>query len=185
MSNTRHNRHTRTKTDSLCLFSDNAAKMEIVLKELREQLKTAHLYVHVFNWEMDHEHRYSTAMRERHEATLKRGLELAARELQPQPDPLALRDEEKYIAEHYNLHNLIHRAKEQEDFLNMLINSPESYFPPEVMAMCDPPKHEENAPLRPEEAAPSLDQFLIGDILDLPPSSPPKQSSRIRLSRCN
>lgn len=185
MSNTRHNRHTRTKTDFVCLFSDNAAKMEIVLKELREQLKTAHLYVHVFNWEMDHEHRYSTAMRERHEATLKRGLELAARELQPQPDPLALMDEERYIAEHYNLHNLIHRAKEQEDFLNMLINSPESYFPPEVMAMCDPPKHEENTPLRPEEAAPSLDQFLIGDILDLPPSSPPKQSSRIRLSRCN
>lgn len=185
MSISRNNKHTTTKTDSVCLFSDNAAKMEPVLKELREQLKTAHLYVHVFNWEMDHEHRYSTAMRERHEATLKRGLELAARELQPLPDPLALKDEEKYIAEHYNLHSLIHRAKEQEEYLNTLIQSPESFFPPEIMAMCDPPKHEETSTVRHDETIPSLDQFLIADILDLPPSSPPKQSSRIRLSRCN
>lgn len=159
--------------------------MELVLKKLSEQLKTAHIYVHVFNWEMDLEHRYSTAMRERHEATKKRALDVVAHELLPRSDPLALSDEEKYIAEHYNLDNVLLRAKKHEEFLNMLIKSPESYFSPEIIAMCDPPKQDENLSMHVNDTSQSLDQFLMGDIIDMPPSSPPKRSSRIRLSRCN
>lgn len=160
--------------------------MALVLKTLSERLKTAHIYVHVFNWEMDLEHRYSTAMRERHEATKKRALDVVAHELLPRSDPLALNNEEKYIAEHYKLDNVLVRAKENEEFLNMLIKSPESYFPPEIIAMCDPPKQDVNLSMHVDHTSQSLEQFLMSDIIDMPPSSPPKhQSSRIRLSRCN
>ncbi|KAH8414074.1 hypothetical protein KR222_004900 [Zaprionus bogoriensis] len=166
------------------LARSNAARLETVLLELREVLKTAHIFVHVFNWEMDLEHRYSAAMTARHEATNRRALELAAKELQA-PDPLALSAEEQYIADHYQMENVVRCAKEREDFLTMLLESPEAYFPPEIIALCDPPKNGQKLPAPVDEEAASWDQLVIGDILDLPPSSPPKTSTRVRLSRCS
>lgn len=167
----------------------NAISLEKLLILLRERIKSAHIHVHVFNWEMDLEHRYSAAMTERHEATNQRALELAAIELQGDK-PLEFSCEEQLIANRYQLANIVSCAKNHEDFLTALLKSPENYFTPETIALCDPPQNGHNLSNHPsagvDEDVESVEDLAFGgDILELAPSSPPRVNrTRTRIPKC-
>jgi len=114
-------------------------RLESLLIGLREWLKATHLSVHVFNWEMDLEHRYSAAMTESHKSLQERAILLANAELQA-AKPRGITVEELYIAKRYKLERVMTCAIEQDEFLTALLAHPETYFPPQVVAMCGPPK---------------------------------------------
>jgi len=95
--------------------------------------------------------------------------------------------EDLFIAEHYHLENVVSCAKEHEDYLNELMQSPNKYFQPEIVALCDPPKdisklsannfggYHEN-----------LDNLVFGgEVLELAPSSPPRLRRRAHVPLCN
>ncbi|XP_064547860.1 protein bag-of-marbles [Drosophila montana] len=171
------------------LANDNAVLLEMLLLNLRERIKSAHIHVYVFNWEMDIEHRYSASMTARLEETNKRALALAAAEFQAS-QPREFSFEEKLIAKHYQLENVVSCAKENEDFLTALLQSPENYFPPEIIALCEPPKNISKLPQIPPvsayEAVDSLEHLVFGgDILEVAPSSPPRVSHRSHVPKCN
>ncbi|XP_034488856.1 protein bag-of-marbles [Drosophila innubila] len=165
----------------------NARTLEELLLELRERLKSAHIHVHAFNWEMDLEHRYSAAMTARHEATINGALALAASEVLA-AKAHQISKEEQFIAEHYQLANFVSCAKEHEDFLNALLQSPDTYFLPEIIALCDPPKDisKLSAYQLGNVDEDSVENMVFGgDILELPPSSPPRLRRRAHIPRCN
>ncbi|XP_017052724.1 protein bag-of-marbles [Drosophila ficusphila] len=117
----------------------NAQRLENLLLGLREWLKACHLSVHVFNWAMDLEHRYSAAMTENHRLLNERAILLAAAEKKASK-PRKFSPEEMRIAEAYQLVDLVVCVAEQEEFLNALLANPDTYFPPEVVAICGPRK---------------------------------------------
>ncbi|KAH8247594.1 hypothetical protein KR038_006807 [Drosophila bunnanda] len=157
----------------------NAHRLENMLGDLREWLKASHLTIHVFNWEMDLEHRYSSAMIQSHRELNARALQLAAAEKQA-ARPRVLSPEEQLIGKRYQLENVVLCAVEHEEYLSALLSHPDAYFPPNIVAMCEPP---------PEGTEPAaiftsclmtepFNWMVFGDILDVPPSSPPKQTER-------
>ncbi|KAH8311180.1 hypothetical protein KR044_004685 [Drosophila immigrans] len=159
---------------------DNGKELQKLLMEMVEHLKTAHIYVHVFNWEMDLEHRYSSAMTARHEAIISKSVSLANNEFAA-VQPLQLSSEEQLIAERYQLLHAVIGSKEHKEFLNALVHSPKNYFPPEIIALCEPPKDLDKlfqfGTLN--EVAGNFENFVfVGDILELPPSSPPRITRR-------
>ncbi|XP_022216009.2 protein bag-of-marbles [Drosophila obscura] len=160
----------------------NALKLEDLLTNLREWLRAAFLCVYVFNWEMDHEHRYSAAMTQDHNALMDRARQLAATELKA-AEPKKLSPEEKLIAHRYKLQNVIECAAENDDFLSALLNTPDIYFPPEVRAICAPQERtadhvDEAAAEAPEVRMGGIDLLDISDLLE--PSSPPKRATGTR-----
>ncbi|KAH8283813.1 hypothetical protein KR054_002502 [Drosophila jambulina] len=157
----------------------NAHRLENLLGNLREWLKASHLTVHVFNWEMDLEHRYSSAMTQSHHALNARAKQLAAAE-RLAAQPRVLSPEERLISKRYNLENVVLCAVEHEEYLSALLAHPEAYFPPNIVAMCEPPPQGATASGRlgagvMEEP---FNWMVYGDILEVPPSSPPKQTER-------
>ncbi|KAL7728614.1 hypothetical protein ACLKA6_012606 [Drosophila palustris] len=169
------------------IAKENARSLEKLLLELREHLKSAHIHVHVFNWEMDLEHRYSAAMTARHEATINGALALAASEVLA-AKAHQLSREDQFIAQHYQLANIVNCAKEHEDFLNALLQSPETYFLPEIVALCEPPKDnsKQSAYQFGSLNEDSVENLVFGgDILELPPSSPPRLHRRSHIPKCN
>ncbi|EDV91334.1 protein bag-of-marbles [Drosophila grimshawi] len=160
---------------------DNAAQLEKLLLELLDHLKAAHIHVFIFNWEMDLEYRYSSAMKATLHETNKRVLQLATVELQA---PRALDSVEQRMVEHYQLGNVISCAKQHEDFLTALLESPENYFPPEIIGLCDPPKIVRNLPPNPNLNVHARLQPLdfVGE---LPPLSPPRVNRRSHVPRIN
>ncbi|KAI8044150.1 protein bag-of-marbles [Drosophila gunungcola] len=113
----------------------NAQRLESLLIGLREWLKASHLSVHVFNWEMDLDHRYSAAMTESHRSLNERAILLAGAERQA-AKPRGLNAEEMLIAKRYQLENVVQCAVEQDEFLTALLANPETYFPPSVVDIC-------------------------------------------------
>lgn len=146
---------------------------------LREWLKASHLSVHVFNWEMDLEHRYSSAMTQNHKALNERALRLAAAEKQA-TQPRVLSPEELLIGKRYQLENVVQCAVEHDEFLSALLAHPEMYFPPHIVAMCEPPQEgtEAAGKLRGGTIEEPFNWMVYGDIVEVPPSSPPKQTER-------
>ncbi|EDW38478.1 GL12616 [Drosophila persimilis] len=155
----------------------NAQKLEDSLINLREWLRSAFLCVYVFNWEMDHEHRYSAAMTQNYNALMNKAMDLAATELKA-AQPKQLSPEEQLIAHRYKLHNVVMCAAENDDFLSALLSNPDIYFPPEVRAMCDPPEDAAKAEAEPEVPMGGIDLLDISDLLE--PSSPPKRHTATR-----
>ncbi|XP_017080002.1 protein bag-of-marbles [Drosophila eugracilis] len=152
--------------------TENVQRLEGLLAGLREWLKATHLCVHVFNWEMDLEHRYSAAMTESHRSLNERAILLASSELKA-AKPRAITTEEVFIAKKYKLDNAVSCAIEQDDFLNALLANPEIYFPPEVVAICGPPKI---ADLNAEDDSEFMDEY---EVVDEAPSSPQRRNERV------
>ncbi|EDW83866.1 uncharacterized protein Dwil_GK13839 [Drosophila willistoni] len=164
--------HTTTKA--------NAQQLERLLHNMREYLKTAHLWIHAFNWEMDLQYRYSKAMTESLQANNERALLVAAAEAQAAVKR-QLTAEELLIAEQYQLKNVIECAAEHDDFLNALLHTPELYFPPEILAICEPSANQPAASAIAEPLADDLthkDWIAYEEILFEAPSSPPKHNLR-------
>ncbi|XP_044251620.1 protein bag of marbles [Drosophila takahashii] len=147
----------------------NVQRLESLLMGLREWLKATHLSVHVFNWEMDLDHRYSAAMTDSHRALKERAILLAGAELEA-AKPRSLTDEEKYIAHHYKLENAVNCAIEQDEFLTALLAHPENYFPPNVMAICGPKFAEVE-----EQPSDWMEEY---ELEEEAPSSPPRLQER-------
>lgn len=171
-------------------FSENASQLEIVLLDLRERLKSAHIHVYVFNWEMDIEHRYSATMTTSLEEMNNKALSLAAAEFQA-AQPRELCFEEQLIAEHYHLGNVVNCAKEHEEFLTALLKSPENYFPPDIIDLCKPPMNKNKSQLPPlpsdsvDDVTDGIENLVFGgDILEVAPSSPPRASHRSHIPKC-
>lgn len=165
--------------------------MEMVMEDLQERLKSAHIHVYVFNWEMDLEHRYSATMTASLEEMNKNALELAAAESHADQSR-QFSFEEQFLAEHYQLGGAVSCAKEHEDFLTALLNSPENYFPPDIIDLCQPPKKTNNIYLPPlppvfiDELADGVENMVFGvEILGLAPSSPPRVNHRSHVPKCN
>ncbi|XP_016980569.1 protein bag-of-marbles [Drosophila rhopaloa] len=146
----------------------NAQRLESLLIGLREWLKASHLSVHVFNWEMDLDHRYSAAMTESHRSLNERAILLAGAERMA-ARPRGLSAEEMLIAKKYNLENVVQCAAEQDEFLTALLANPETYFPPNVVAICAPSKVEVDM----EEEW--IEEYEIEEDA---PSSPPRRNER-------
>ncbi|KAH8232527.1 hypothetical protein KR032_008637 [Drosophila birchii] len=158
----------------------NAHRLENFLGILREWLKASHLSIHVFNWEMDLEHRYSSAMLQNHQALNARAKQLAAAEFQA-AQPRALSPEEQLIGSRYHLENVVQCAVEHEEYLSALLAHPEAYFPPNIVAMCKPPPEGTQLAAGIVQSGMMVEPFnwmVYGDILEVPPSSPPKQTER-------
>ncbi|SPP83814.1 protein bag-of-marbles [Drosophila guanche] len=156
----------------------NALKLEDMLTNLREWLRAAYLCVYVFNWEMDHEHRYSLAMSKDHNALMDRAKEQATSELKA-AQPKELSAEEKLIAHRFKLQNVIECAAENDDFLSTLLKNPDAYFPAEARDICA--QQEAAAGPAAEAVAPPVGGFDLLDISDLlEPSSPPKRATTTR-----
>ncbi|TDG40922.1 hypothetical protein AWZ03_012654 [Drosophila navojoa] len=173
------------------LANENAAQMEIVMGDLQERLKSAHIHVYVFNWEMDLEHRYSATMTASLEEMNKNALALAAAESHVDQSR-QFNFEEQLLAAQYQLRSVVSCAKEHEDFLTALLKSPENYFPPEIIDLCQPPKILNNIYLPPlppvfiDELADGIENMVFGvDILGLAPSSPPRVNHRSHVPKCN
>ncbi|XP_037732436.1 protein bag-of-marbles [Drosophila subpulchrella] len=145
----------------------NVQRLESLLIGLREWLKATHLSVHVFNWEMDLEHRYSAAMTESHKSLQERAILLAGAELQA-AKPRGITVEELYIAKRYKLERVMTCAIEQDEFLTALLAHPETYFPPQVVAICGPPK----------VVVDMEDSEEVEEYEDDAPSSPPRSNDR-------
>ncbi|XP_017020773.1 protein bag of marbles [Drosophila kikkawai] len=157
----------------------NAHRLENLLGSLREWLKASHLTIHVFNWEMDLEHRYSSAMIQSHHALNARAIQLAAAEHQV-AQPVFLSPEEQLISKRYQLENVVQCAVEHEAYLSALLAHPEAYFPPNIVAMCEPPSvgTEAAGALEAGMKEEPFNWMVYGDVLEVPPSSPPKQTER-------
>ncbi|XP_034114593.1 protein bag-of-marbles [Drosophila albomicans] len=156
----------------------NGRELQMLLSALVNRLKTAHIYVHTFNWEMDLEHRYSAAMTARHSATISKSLSIANNEYEA-AKPLQLSREECFIAERYQLYHGIMAFKKHKEFLTALVHNPENYFPPEIIALCEPRKHLDPDFGEQIEATGSYENLVFAaDILELPPSSPPRITRR-------
>ncbi|EDV53710.1 protein bag-of-marbles [Drosophila erecta] len=149
----------------------NAQRLESSLIGLREWLKAAHLSVHVFNWEMDLEHRYSAAMTESHKSLTERAILLAGAELRA-AKPRGISVEELFIAKRYNLDGAVCCAMEHEEFLTALLASPETYFPPSVVAICGPQKFGAVNMNEESQSEEEIEEF------EEAPSSPPRHSRR-------
>ncbi|XP_068152788.1 protein bag-of-marbles [Drosophila tropicalis] len=156
----------------------NAQQLERLLYNMRECLKTAHLWIHAFNWEMDLQYRYSKAMTESLQANNERALLVAAAEAQAAVKR-PLTSEELFISEKYQLQNVIECAAEHDEFLNALIYTPELYFPPETLTICEPSANRtaQSAIAEPLEAAYN-EWIAYEEILFEAPSSPPKLNLR-------
>ncbi|ALC46907.1 bam [Drosophila busckii] len=165
---------------------ENAKKLSILLLQLREHIKSAHLFVHVFNWEMDLEHRYSAAMTESLEATNKHALMLAAKELKA-CEPKTRSYEEHIMADLYKLDNIISCSEQHEEELDLLLQSPASVFPPEIIALCELPRNYRKLPLRSTVGVDETEMELSfnAELLELPPSSPPRTIRRSHRPLCN
>ncbi|XP_039496086.1 protein bag-of-marbles [Drosophila santomea] len=150
----------------------NAQRLESLLIGLREWLKAAHLSVHVFNWEMDLEHRYSAAMTESHKSLTERAILLAGAE-QRSAKPRGISLEELFIAKRYNLDGAVCCALEQDEFLTALLASPETYFPPSVVAICGPHKFGAVNMQEQSESEEEMEEF------EEAPSSPPRYIGRV------
>ncbi|XP_043654952.1 protein bag-of-marbles [Drosophila teissieri] len=150
----------------------NAQRLESLLIGLREWLKAAHLSVHVFNWEMDLEHRYSAAMTESHKSLTERAILLAGAELRA-AKPRGISVEEVFIAKRYNLERAVCCALEQDEFLTALLASPETYFPPSVVAICGPLKFGAVNMDEQSESEEEIEEFEEG------PSSPPRHNGLV------
>ncbi|XP_034664223.1 protein bag-of-marbles [Drosophila subobscura] len=158
----------------------NALKLEDMLTNLREWLRAAYLCVYVFNWEMDHEHRYSAAMTKDHNALMDRAKQQAASELKA-AQPKELSAEEKLIAQRFKLQNVIECAAENDDFLSTLLNNPDAYFPAEARDMCAQQEAAAGPAAEAEAEAAPVGGFDLLDISDLlEPSSPPKRATTTR-----
>ncbi|XP_030374595.1 protein bag-of-marbles [Scaptodrosophila lebanonensis] len=152
-----------------------ATQLEEVMLKLRESIRAAYINIFVFNWEMDQEHRYSLAMTESRETTNKFALEACEDEKQAASQSPQMTPEEQFLAEVYQLENVLMCAKEFEDTLNALIQMPENYFPPEIVAQFNTKN----------KATTQLDGTIGGeyelwadvDIIEVP-TSPPKISHR-------
>nr|ABL86441.1 bag of marbles [Drosophila biarmipes] len=146
----------------------NVQRLESLLIGLREWLKATHLSVHVFNWEMDLEHRYSAAMTESHKTMQERAFLLAGAELEA-AKPRVPTDEELDIAKRYKLERLMACAIEQDEFLTALLAHPETYFPPHVVAICGAPKGVVDM----EDDSAEMEEYE-----EEAPSSPPRSNDR-------
>nr|ABC48753.1 bag of marbles [Drosophila simulans] len=151
----------------------HAQLMERLLIGLRDWIKAAHLSVHVFNWEMDLEHRYSGAMTESHKSLTERAILLSGAELKA-ANARGISLEELLIAKRFDLEGPICCAQEQHEFLTALIANPETYFPPSVVAICGPQKLG-GVNMQEEQSASEAEIEEIEEV----PSSPPRHTIRV------
>nr|AAM51068.1 SD15546p [Drosophila melanogaster]ABC48726.1 bag of marbles [Drosophila melanogaster]ABC48731.1 bag of marbles [Drosophila melanogaster]ABC48732.1 bag of marbles [Drosophila melanogaster]ABC48734.1 bag of marbles [Drosophila melanogaster] len=147
-------------------------RMERLLIGLRDWIKAAHLSVHVFNWEMDLEHRYSGAMTESHKSLNERAILLSGAELRA-AEARGISAEDLFIAQRYKLGGPIYCVLEQHEFLSALIANPETYFPPSVVAICGPQKL---GAVSMEQPSASEEEFEETEEV---PSSPPRHTGRV------
>nr|ABL86442.1 bag of marbles [Drosophila prostipennis] len=102
-----------------------------------------------------------------------KSLLLAAAELEASK-ARSLTDEEIYIGQQYKLENAVNCAIEQDEFLTALLAHPENYFPPNVMAICGPPRCEQDGQGLPDW----MEEY---ELEDEAPSSPPRRYDRVFL----
>ncbi|KAH8267619.1 hypothetical protein KR018_006256 [Drosophila ironensis] len=156
----------------------NFGRLEKMLLYLRDSLKATHLSIYVFNWEMDLEYRYSAVMLQSLQALREHALKLAAAEVKA-AQPRVFDTEQQFIAQKYNIGNVVQCAAEHGKFLSELVANPEAYFPPQIVDLVKRPKNERPGAVNLQASAEKLlidSLWQMGDIIE--PSSPPRHADR-------